>query len=431
MRVLSITIGVWLVLITLQAEGAAVYTRIVDTATAIPGGNGSFLTLAGPSLSGNNIAFQGDGSSSQQGVYIVKGGVLSRIADRTTAVPGSPDRMQSFGGVSIDGSNAVFYNSRNPSTGGFVVGIYKSVGGVITRVKESADGGGFSGPVIVGSSVYVNYDGPGVGNESILTDSGGTLHALVNDGDPVPGGTGTFQIISCNVSAANGAVAFYGSSAARNGIYLWRNGQVLRIADNTLAAPGGTGNLRGFNNIYISFDGTDVAFQATDSANVTGLYRTRGAALVNIATRDTVVNGYGQLGFGNSSIYPVSLDAGHVAFSNGDAIFTDLDGSIQKLIGRGDTLFGKRISSVVLGTDGLSGDQIGFLARFNDGSSGIFVATVPLPAALPVGLSLGVFVLFRARLKCKSHRRVPREPRVRQALNDLIPLIWTRQASLK
>jgi hypothetical protein len=245
-----------------------------------------------------------------------------------------------------------------------------------------------------------------VGNEAIVTDAGGSLHALVADGVPTPGGTGALQSLNSNVAAGNGAVAFFGVSGAQRGIYLYRNGSLSKVADrNTPTPAGGAGMFQSFSNINIAFDGTDVLVSATDAAGVPGLYRTRDGALVKVVSSDTVVSGYGRLSFVDINNIPMSIDGGNIAFGNGNAIFySDADGSVRKLIGVGDRLLGKTINGVTYGVKGLSGDEIAFGAHFSDGSSGVYLATVPLPSGLHAGWLVGAWVVYRARVKRRSRR---------------------------
>ena len=71
----------------------------------------------------------------------------------------------------------------------------------------------------------------------------------------------------------------------------------------------------------------------------------------------------------------------------------EFPGGVIPIIGTGDILDGRRVSTVDFGDDALSGYSITFRAQFTDGSSGIFEAGapefVPEPALLlPAGLLL-------------------------------------------
>jgi hypothetical protein len=397
-----------------EVPGAIIFTTIADTSTPIPSSSENFTAFSNvnslgnlpgipPAVSGTNVAFIGTSASNHSGVYLAKNGALTRIADRTTSVPGAAGSFVTFNDVTIDGSNVAFKGSTGSGSGsGSVVGIYKNVGSGLARVSDRT-AGGFSGPDIVGSAVYVYSEDslPSSSFGRIVTDAGGTLHTLVSQGIPTPGGTGVLGNINCNIAAADGGVAFFGSSAGQRGIYLYRDTGTVKIADRETLVPQGTGKFVDFNNGSIGFDGTDVAFAASDAAGIAGIYRTRGGALVNVATSNTIVDGYGKIGFFDSDQIDLSLDGGRIAFSNHRAIFTEYNGSIQEIIGVGNSLQGKTIDAISFGNMGFSGDQLGFEAHFTDGSSGIFLATVPLPSALPVGLPVGAWIIYRARFKSR------------------------------
>src|SRR5204863_9561432 len=78
--------------------------RLADTTTAIPGGNGNFTSFpGGPAIDGSEVAFIGNGSGAQQGLYTVavlsppQAGPLLRLADTTTAIPSGNGNFTSFG----------------------------------------------------------------------------------------------------------------------------------------------------------------------------------------------------------------------------------------------------------------------------------------------------------------------------------------------
>ena len=74
----------------------AVTDNGIISGTNIPDGIGEFTGfgnfLSGPaqapSIGGNSIAFYGEGSGGQQGIYAEINGTLTRIADTNTAIPG-------------------------------------------------------------------------------------------------------------------------------------------------------------------------------------------------------------------------------------------------------------------------------------------------------------------------------------------------------
>ena len=86
----------------------SVLSRVADLNTAIPGGSGNFTSLLFPALSGSNVAFLGSGSSGQEGIYLFDAGVLSRVADLNTAIPGGSGNFASLFIEALSGGNVVF-----------------------------------------------------------------------------------------------------------------------------------------------------------------------------------------------------------------------------------------------------------------------------------------------------------------------------------
>jgi hypothetical protein len=108
-----------------------------------------------------------------------------------------------------------------------------------------------------------------------------------------------------------------------------------------------------------------------------------------------------------------SFDSGNIAFLGSDSsgfpfgIYTDIGGELVDVIDINDMLDGKPLDSLGFASDqgGLSGNQIAFLALFEDGSQGVFVATVvPEPTAFISSLAgLGLASVF-VKMKTSARR---------------------------
>src|SRR5438128_757808 len=74
------------------------FSGVSDTATAIPGGAGTFLNFpGGPSISGGNVAFVAKGSGGQAGVYVLyPSSPVLPVADTSTAIPGGVGNFVSY-----------------------------------------------------------------------------------------------------------------------------------------------------------------------------------------------------------------------------------------------------------------------------------------------------------------------------------------------
>lgn len=116
-----------------------------------------------------------------------------------------------------------------------------------------------------------------------------------------------------------------------------------------------------------------------------GIYLQNGSSLSVIADTNTPIpDGTGN--FSGFMYNPPAIDNSNVAFmgygSNSQAgIYTTLGGTLSKVIDINDTLDGKTFrpfsfSSASIGYQGLSGNQLAFLAEFTDGSQAIYIAVL-------------------------------------------------------
>jgi hypothetical protein len=99
----------------------------------------------------------------------------------------------------------------------------------------------------------------------------------------------------------------------------------------------------------------------------------------------------------------VTVNAGRVAFTSADleypytaTVYSDFGGQLQRIAGPGDLLFGQTVTGAWVLRGGLSGNQIAFTASFTNGTSGVFIATVPEPAAA-AALVVVVTLVLRPR----------------------------------
>ena len=102
----------------------AKFTKLVDTTTKIPGGAGAFASFdLYPILRKGLVMFRAIDANGHAGLYIVPlaGGGVVRLADITTALPGTSETFSTFpsGGFSHDGTTAVFQASGTSETGVF------------------------------------------------------------------------------------------------------------------------------------------------------------------------------------------------------------------------------------------------------------------------------------------------------------------------
>lgn len=397
------------------------FTKIADTNSLIPNGTGTFEGLREGAVHDGQVAFFGFGSSGQLGVYKSSGGTLSRVADANTGIPGGSGNFSGFSvHVDIYGGTVAFQGNQ-----GFgQAGIYTGNGGSLTKVVDrntaipdgSGDFSGFSTPVIENGKVAFRAFGSS-SQEGIYTNAGGMLAKAADKNTSIPDGTGNFTSFINKPSIDGSTVVFRGKgSSSQEGIYSYSSGSLATIVDTNDAIPGGTGNFE------ITFlpviDGGNVAFRGNGSGGQTGFYTSIGGTIALIADKNTAIpDGTGDFtGFDR-----YSYDSGNLAFegqrsASGEdtqsGIYFWADGVLSKVIDITDLLDGKTLatgSSNLELQDGtsLDGSSILFLARFTDGSRGLYLAELGVEEAVPEPGTLAILGLGLAGLGFMRRRRGP------------------------
>jgi hypothetical protein len=416
-------------------------TKVVETGVNYPG-VGTFSSFffnvgppgpvpARPSLSGTNVTFGGTLSPSGAPAFALSsGGTVSPIVVAgTTPVPNGSGPFVNFnlGPVGLSGSVYAFAGNGNP--GPTNAGIFSNVTGSLAPVVNNStpypSGGtftNFSAPAVSGSTVVFSGTNvpapPGPANPPIgvFTRTGsGSIVPVANTSTPMPGGAGNFAafdnptlgVYQPNISGGN--VVFGGRNAANSSFGLFfSNGfsAPIAVATNTTAIPNGTGNFTSFD-LFPDISGSNVAFHGSGSSGQQGIYRWVGGVLSRVADRTTSVPGAtGTFGsfVGVTAPVPaeVAISGDRVAFrgtgtTGVTGIYTDLTGTLTKVIATGDTLDGKTVNAVNISQFAFDGSTIAVLVGFTNGSAGVYTFTpVPEPTCL---LALGVAGLLATRIR--------------------------------
>jgi hypothetical protein len=404
-----------------QAEAVNfTFTKIVDSNTPIPNGNGNFsrrpsglaasFNVFSASIDNNNIAFQGFGSDSQSGIYANIGGVLSVVADTNTPIPNGTGNFafgsfgQSFGGTfDLDGNNIAFVGIDSNSQSG----VYTNIGGVLSKIADTntpiPDGTGnfssFFGPALEGDTLA--FSGSRSDPETfeflegaIYTSVNGVLSVVPETNTLIPpGGIGQYTFVS-SPSLDGDTIAFSRSEffideegnfiIGQDGIYTSIGGVLNVIADTNTPILGGSSNFEFFGDLSIEDD--TVTFLASG-----GIYRSVGGNLDVVVESNTILpDGNKLCGFdpfisveGNNIVFgSIVCDPVTNAFLTG-GIYAYLDENLVKVIDFEDSLDGKEVSQALFaGSNVLNKDSIAFWVRFRDGSDGIYLAQV-VPESVP------------------------------------------------
>jgi hypothetical protein len=107
---------------------------------------------------------------------------------------------------------------------------------------------------------------------------------------------------------------------------------------------------------------------------------------VRIADTQTLIPGSTETFDGFTSLdHGLSISGESVAFYGGggsafmSGLYVYRDGELHAVIEVGDLLDGEIVAGIEFGSDGFAGDQIAFLASFDDGTQAVYVAAIPEP----------------------------------------------------
>ena len=383
LRLLALTTLLGIVLGSPGAQAQWTFTKVADNNTLIPDGSGNFLSYQIVVFDDGDVAFRGgSGLPKQQGVYTIIDGTLDVVADLNTFIPGGSGAFTRFRGLSFSSGEVAFLADNFGSGLPLQIGIYSTIGGMLDVIADrntpTPPGGvfNFSGfgevPSIDGGEVVFSGFRRNVFEPGIYSTIGGTLGVVADFTTAIPGGSGNFTSLF-QPSISDGDVVFRGFGGAQQGIYSTVGGTLGVVADKTTPIPGGMGNFI-ISSVPV-LDGGAVVFIAQGVGGQQGIYSTVGGTLDVVADINTAIPG----GSGNfASFFSPSLSDGAVAFqardaSNQDGIYFARGGGLEKVIDETDTLEAKTLNS--FGPQELSGDQLAFVAFFDDATSAIFIGT--------------------------------------------------------
>jgi len=332
--------------------------KLVSTSTAIPGGIGSFGSFGeGPIARGGLVVFMGYDASLRAGLYAVPtaGGVVVRLADTKTLVPGTAKPFTSFAWKSFehDGTTAVFTGGAAAITGVYSV---KLDGSALARVADS------NTPVNSQACdrQVTAFSKPSIGNENIgflgqaNTDYGNEFSAFYTQ--PLKKAPG------CGGQASPSAVNSAQDLPANQGAHFQTQLDYARM------------------------DGARLVFRGAEAGTpIGGIFSTglamssTGGELTAIVDSRTQLPGFGAVSFiGN---FAFAVNAGNTVFQAHDstgqksALFLAVGGVVTRIAGSGDAAGSATIAAVdAPGAGSLQGAAVAFTGTGSDGSRAIYFA---------------------------------------------------------
>jgi hypothetical protein len=362
---------------------AATFTKVADFTAPIAGWTSSTY-FGAPALDGGQVAFLAYkvDDVSVQGIYVgsTGGGPLNTVADTSTVVPGATggetfsfffDPALSQGTVAFNGSDAF----GNPA----IYTAPASGAGPIDLVAFNGSpypGGGLMAPDYGSPDLDGNRLSFRASNESgfaaFVTSVGGVLETSVDNDTPVPGANPGEVIVYGLPVVSGDEVAFYADDGVNPGGIYATDGAALRlIADTSTEIPGAGENFTDFG-LPLSFDDGNIAFTGGGASFGEELFAEIGGTLVQVSTGD------------ESNFVSASIDGDAVAYhalqGGVEQIFLWQSGVRERLIGIGDDLDGKIVTSFLLGSSGFQDGLVAFSVHFDDNTEAVFVGAIPEPA---------------------------------------------------
>jgi hypothetical protein len=373
----------------------ATFTCVADTGTLIPSGEwagqpfGDFAHNQRPALDRGIVAFVGRPAISKplNAMFAWSDDSLRVIADPATPRPDGEISFSSFRDPEVRDGRFVFAADLR---------IYREVGGILTLVgnvgrstSPSVDG---DANWFLGDQTYVvpGPGGPTIRVNGVYRAEGSSISTIAITGQPIAGTTEKFNALDRRVVARKGEAVFWGDGS----LYRFAAGAAHRFVDAT-----------SFTDLFVfDFDGDTTAFFARTEETGLGVFRRKDGVVTLEAQHLAPAPGGGHFFLDPRNHNDVSVHDGHIVFSSGggavtlpDAIYSDLGGSLQRIVGAGDGVLGQIVRNVSIGPDALSGHQIAFWASFTNGNSGIFVASLPEPTELTLLLIFLCVVSSRGR----------------------------------
>ena len=383
-----------------DAAAAVVFEKVADTTTAYPGTQGSFREFNAPVHDGQGVVFRGLGPTTiVEGLFRYQGGQVVPLAGNGTPIPGgTAAEVLSTVNERYAASGGVVAFTGTTSSGRRAVFTIPASGGPLARVADTTtprpEGGAFTAfgnPTVSGGRVAFVGGGEPFQPAGIYTDLSGTLTRVAGPTTPAPDGSGQFTYL--NFPTMDGQrIAFEGGTPGGGGIFQYDNG--------TLSTRG-TGGMRP----SLSQDVVAYWGDAPSGSEAILLNDASGQTVVIADTTTPVPGATGN--FGGFSPASIASEGGRVAFFGSElggrlGLYLYENGTLTKIVDSTDVLDGRAIGTLSLVRDSLRGDQLAFHVTYAGQNAGqaVYLATIPEPGALGLcALALSLPLSRRSQLR--------------------------------
>ncbi len=381
------------------------FTKIVDSDTTIPGTSLKFdgaTSFQYVSVYADRVAFLGQAKSGNgYGVYEWKSGVGRTIANKNTVVPGGTTKIQVYHEVNATSRGVTFYAAA-PDNSGVFYEDGTSLGHVADRMDSIPDGNGkfvgieFRHHSVGSSTAFAGRNDASGQPFGIYRSDDGVLSRIADKTMSPPNRSDLFSFFGEGRLSGNTTCFTGGTASGYQGIIRHEGGVLTTLVDNTMSLPNGKmisslGDVRPYQ--------SEIAFQAYGGPDHQYIARKAGDSIEVLV--DALADPPGPSESFNG-INEIDYQNGVLIFGANDyTIYTNYGGELQRVVGPGDIIDGKRVILASMGDHGFDGTTAAFWVIFEGDSSffsnrAICTVTIPAPGAAGV-VMIAAMVTSRRR----------------------------------
>ncbi len=382
------------------------FTKIVDTDTKVPNSSETFNigdAFQSVCVFGDRVAFRGRSNTGLQGVYEWRNGVGRAVADRTVALPRGGGTFSGITTVAMTATSVTF----NGGNGSGVSGYYAENGTTLSRVVDTLDiapergiafnGWGTDHHAEGASVLFKGYTSTQTSFQGLYRNDGGVLSRVVDMTMRPPNRADLFSLFYDWRLEGTSTYLTGETASGYQGVFKHDGGVLTTLVDNTMSLSDGrqlisVGDVRSYQQeiVFQAFTAPEHQFIASKSGESIDI-------LVDVLSDppgpSTNYQGINQIDYQNGVL---------VYGANDLTIYTNYGGTLQRLVGPGDIIGGKLVTSARFYEHGFDGTTAAFWVTFQGDSSfhydrAICTVTIPAPGAAGLTLAFALVKFSRRR----------------------------------